>query len=279
MCRRIILAIVIAALGLADAQAQQFVATDGSSEACAQSDPSTPPQPPQLPPGAEFLRGEVILVISLDHCGRAAAVEVEVSSGDKRLDDAAAAAMRWHFQPQTNPDGRAGGSKVRVPVKFDPDAGGTNPKATSRSKPRDPFFVSRRAMKAKPPALLADGRVPGFVADDYPLGVDSVEEAEAMVIRYGDRQADIDQYIRQYAIFDEEGMSYWYVIQEPSTEGKAIFRQRAVSDGMRGFWVRSSLCEPAGSAMCERFKGYLAALAPQQDMPPPLPPPPKPDTQ
>lgn len=273
-------AAAIVALGLAvSAQAGPRAVPGDPVPDCTRAEPATPPQAPKVPEGAELLRGEVTLVLDLDRCGRAVQVQVEKSSGDKSLDDAAVTAARtWHLPAQTDAQGAPVASRVRVPVRFDPDVGGPNPKATSRSRPRDAFFVARRAMKATTPALLGDGRVPGFVADDYPIGVDKVEQAEAMVVHYGERQADVDQYIRQYAVFDEEGMSYWYVIQDPSAEGKAIFRQRAVSDGTRGFWVTSSLCEPAGSAMCEHFKGYLASLQPQEDMPPPPPPPPpKPD--
>ena len=272
---RWMLVATILALGLVvDAQATPVIAGDAPVD-CAQATPSAPPQPPQVPPDAELLRGEVTLIVSLDRCGRAVDVQVEKSSGDRRLDDAAVTAARtWHLPPQTNAQGTAVESRVRIPVKFDPDIGGPDPKATSRSRPRDEFFVARRAMKAKSPARLGDGRIPGFVADEYPIGVDSVEQAEAMLVRYGDRQADVDQSIRQYDVIDEEGMSYWYLIHDPTTDGKAVFRQRAVSDGEHGFWVTSSLCLPVDSPMCRHFQGYLAAFEPQKDMPPPPPPPP-----
>lgn len=223
-------------------------------------------------------RGEVILVISLDRCGRASAVEVETSSGDRQLDAAAVSAARtWHLEPRVEA-GVAVPSRVRVPVKFDPDAGGSDPKPTSRSRPRDEFFVARRAMRAKPPALNREGKVPGFVADEYPIGVASIEEAVEVLDRYGQRHVDPEPVVRQYAVLDEEGISYWYLIADPAEDGRAVYRQRAVSDGKRGFWVTSSLCLPATSSMCQRFQAFLIGFGPQQDMPPPPPaPPPKPE--
>jgi hypothetical protein len=202
-------------------------------------------------------------------------VQVEKSSGDRTLDAAAVTAARtWHLPPQTDAQGVAMASKVRVPVKFDPDAGGPNPKATSRSRPRDGFFVARRAMQAKSPALLADGRVTGFVADEYPIGVASIGQAVDMLDRYGERHADPEPVVKQYSLLDEEGISYWYLIADPSEDGRGLYRQRAVSDGKRGFWVTSYLCEPADSEMCGRFKQFVTGFGPQDDMPPPPPPPP-----
>lgn len=246
---------------------------------CPPADASPPPAPPRMPPGGELLRGEVTLIITLDRCGKATAIEVEKSSGDARLDQAAVtAAWTWKLPPAQGDLGPQAG-KVRVPVKFDPDVGGPNPKPTSRSRPRDAYFVERRAMQAAPPVLDADGKVPGYVADALPIGIDGIEQGLAMLERFGEPRSGPDANVKRYDILDEEGISSWYVIDEPSGDGKAIFRQRAVSDGTRGFWVTSDLCAPTGSAMCTRFRDYLESFDPQPDMPPPpLPPPPKPDS-
>ncbi|MEG3048562.1 MAG: energy transducer TonB, partial [Thermomonas sp.] len=175
MSRWTLVATIIAFGSAMEAHAVPLAFTADPLADCTQAEPSAPPQPPQVPEGAELLRGEVTLIVSLDRCGRAVEVQVEKSSGDRTLDAAAVTAARtWHLPPQTDAQGVAMASKVRVPVKFDPDAGGPNPKATSRSRPRDGFFVARRAMQAKSPALLADGRVTGFVADEYPIGVASI---------------------------------------------------------------------------------------------------------
>lgn len=263
--------------GLATVAQAQSLESDGMADDCTDWDTvGAPPAPPHVDAAGAALRGEVTLLIRIDRCGRPLRVEVEKSSGDPQLDDAAViAAKSWHLPPRIE-DGVAMESLVRVPVEFDPELGGPEPAATSRSRPRDAFFVGRRAMKAASPVRDGDGKVPGFVADEYPIGVASIEQAMAMLDRHGQRQPDPMDGMRQYELIDEEGISFWYLIGDPAQHAKALYRQRAVSDGLHGFWVTSFLCEPADASICGRFVDVLAGLPAQQDMPPPPSPPPPP---
>lgn len=134
-------------------------------------------------------------------------------------------------------------------------------------------------MRVKSPVLDGDGKVPGFVADDYPIGVTDIRQAVAMLDRYGQRQPDPQPSYRLYEVIDEEGISFWTLIGDPELPAKALYRQRAVSDGTRGFWVTSSLCEPSDATVCGKpFDDLLASFPVQPDLPPPPPPPPPPES-
>lgn len=239
-------------------------ASDQPVQAACVPQPSRNAEAPRYPQEALQARiaGEVILVIAIDSCGAPSDVVVERSSGNPSLDSAAIEAARtWHFDP--------GKSRVRVPVKFDPSEG-----AGQSGRPRDTFFWERRSMKVPPPKLDAAGHVPGYVPDQYPIGVSSIEGAIAMLDAHATRGPDPQPGVRNYRLLDEEGMSAWTVISETGEDGRGVYRVRAVGDGTRGFWVISALCEPPQSGMCKGFWSYLAGFTPQPDVPPPPPAPP-----
>lgn len=264
-----VLVTCVAGLGALDVGAQASVVATGDCPPI-ESQHSQPPAYPDALKAAQ-IGGEVVLVVSLDPCGQPSKVVIEKSSGQPALDQAAAgAAMHWHF------DLKEGGSKVRIPVRFDPTVGGAEPPPSSRSRPRDQFFAQRRAMKAAPPKLDRSGKVVGFVLDEFPIGISTIEEGVALLDRYAERQTNPDPALRQYHLLDEEGISFWFLIDNPSITGKAIYRQRGVGDGSKGFWVTSFLCEPKGAPVCKGFEAYLAAFTAQEPLPPPPPAPPPP---
>lgn len=264
-----VLALCATGLGAANAMAQASVVE-------AQDCPPIERQSSQAPEYPDALKsaqvaGEVVLVIVVDRCGLASNVEVEKSSGHPALDQAAArAAMHWRFNPKD------GGAKLRIPVRFDPSVGGPEPPPSSRSRPRDQYFAQRRAMKATPPKLDPSGKVVGFVLDEFPIGISTVEEGVALLDRHAQRQTSPEPALRQYYLLDEEGISFWFLVDDPSIAGKAIYRQRGVGDGSKGFWVTSSLCEPKGTPVCKGFEAYLAGFTAQEPLPPPPPAPPPP---
>jgi protein TonB len=76
-----------------------------------------PPYPrPELQRGVE---GSVLLRVEVDGAGRVLRVEIEESSGHRRLDRAAQqqVAKHWRFRPATR-DGRPVAGWVRVPIEF-----------------------------------------------------------------------------------------------------------------------------------------------------------------
>lgn len=86
-----------------------------------------PLAPPAYPADAqnEGVEGTVVLVVDLAPDGRVADAGIERSSGDRRLDASALAAVRgWTFRPEMQA-GKPVATRVRVPIQFaahDPDA-------------------------------------------------------------------------------------------------------------------------------------------------------------
>lgn len=75
-------------------------------------------------PSSALRRGEsgtVVLRIQVDSEGRAGDVEIAERSGSRALDRAAAeAALRWHFNPARDAEGRPVPGEAVVPVEFQP---------------------------------------------------------------------------------------------------------------------------------------------------------------
>jgi TonB family protein len=80
--------------------------------------------PPAYPADAvaEKAHGTVMLRVLVDVDGSPKTVEIDASSGDARLDEAAAAKVRsdWHFNPLTT-DGKPAQQWVQVPITFSLD--------------------------------------------------------------------------------------------------------------------------------------------------------------
>ncbi|WP_091636164.1 energy transducer TonB [Lysobacter sp. cf310] len=90
---------------------------------CPAYDPASAPsrQPPTYPPvmAEQGLSGVVMLVLTIDRCGRIAEARMERGSGYPEFDQAALeAAMRWRMTPAYR-DGEAVTSRVRRPVRFE----------------------------------------------------------------------------------------------------------------------------------------------------------------
>lgn len=97
--------------------------TGAMPEDCPAYDPASAPsrQPPVYPPtmAEQELSGVVMLVLTIDRCGRIAEARVERGSGYPEFDQAALeAAMRWRMTPAYH-DGEAVTSRVRRPVRFE----------------------------------------------------------------------------------------------------------------------------------------------------------------
>ncbi len=185
---------------------------------------------PHYPP-AELWRllGYVInVIIDTNACGRVEAARVEQGSGVAVLDAAALAAARaWTVPPEYR-----GQPRYRLPFAFEPLPEEIPAQAGQRL--RDPFFDERRSGHVPMPVLDADGTLPGYIPDPYPIGFLSIPEAVATIgplalfRRYG-AQAD-------FWLHDEEGLSLFQL------EGPMMVRNRRVSDGRHRFVVTSVLC-------------------------------------
>lgn len=185
---------------------------------------------PSYPPSElwRLLGYTINAIIETDACGRVSGARVEQPSGVAALDAAALAAARaW-----TVPSQYRGQPRYRLPFAFEP-LPGDMPAQTGR-RPRDPFFEERRSGRAPMPALDADGMLPGYIADPYPIGFLQIPEAIATIgplalVRRYDRQAN-------FWLHDEEGLSLFQL------EDAMMVRNRLVSDGRYRFVVTSVLC-------------------------------------
>ncbi len=181
------------------------------------------------PPELWRLLGYVInVIIDTDACGRVDAARVEQGSGVAVLDAAALAAARaWTVPPEYR-----GQPRYRLPFAFEPLPEEIPAQAGRRL--RDPFFDERRGGRVPMPALDADGMLPGYIADPYPIGFLAIPEAVATIgplalfRRYGGQA--------NFWLHDEEGLSLFQL------EGAMMVRNRLVSDGRHRFVVTSVLC-------------------------------------
>lgn len=230
--------------------------------------------PPEYPKDEAWrgISGDVALVITVDAEGIPEQFEMEKSSGIAGLDRTALKAARdWRFVP-ARLKGRAIRARVRVPIKFEIPPAYALDRVTGR--PRDAHFEARRKGLAKVPLLDANGLVPGFVPDLYPIGVGSIAAAKELLDQYAYREVDVvPGVVYQYTLRDEEGMSEWDIASPPQFPA-AVVRRRLVGNTERSWFVTSMLCEADQSA-CEKLEGFLRSAMPaQQELPPPpvLPP-------
>ena len=214
------------------------------------------------------ISGDVALVITVDAEGVPEYFELEKSSGLAGLDRAAIEAARdWRFVP-ARLEGRAIRARVRVPIKFEIPPAYALDRVTGR--PRDAYFEARRKGLETIPLLDANGLVPGFVPDLYPIGVESVAAAKELLDRYAYREADIvPSVVYQYTLRDEEGMSEWDIAGPPQFPA-AVVRRRLVGNAEGSWFVTSLLCEAEQTA-CEKLEGFLRSSMPAQQKLPPLP--------
>jgi TonB family protein len=229
-------------------------------------------QPPVYPAAMKRQRmgGEVVLSLRLDGCGKVVDARLETTSGHPELDDAAvAAAKNWHFGDAVSGDGSQS-SRMRVPIRFDPDT--LSVAEGGGQRPQDAFFDSRRRMTAPSPVLDGQGNIPGYVADEFPVGVGSVAEAHAMLERLANSSEETAQGVREYLLIDAEGVSRWEIFDGNWAWAPTVVRSRAVGDGKRGWWVVSYLCE-ADARQCEKLKQFFSGMPAQDFMTPPPPPP------
>jgi TonB family protein len=212
--------------------------------------------------------GMVVLIITIDDDGRVVDQQVETPSASASLNQAALAGARvWIFTPARR-QGRPIASRARVPVDFRIPPQYALERTTGR--PRDAYFLQRRAGIQEAPAVDVDGFLPGFVADAYPIGVDSVAEAQAMLQRYAFREVDpVPGAVAEYALRDEEGLSYWNVARAPGRPS-AVVRRRLVGNHATSWYVGSMLCEGEASA-CAALLDTIRETAQKQPRLPPRP--------
>lgn len=274
---RTTVAMLLAAAGwglATTALAQQ--ATVDATTGCDGVVPSMPPPPYPDALKGTGIGGVVILIVSLDDCGRAINVSIEKTSRVRLLDIAAIEAEKtWVLPAQAGIFDGDAQRRARVPVDFTKAGAGfmPDPSVAISGRSRDEHFLARRSQKATLPPLLPDGAVPGYVPDPYPIGVSGATAAISLTERYGIRQPDPAPSVRVYQVADEEGLSFW-VLDQSRADGTGVMRQRAVEDRGRGFYVTSLLCEPEASQGCEDFRAFVEKMPSQPETAPPLPPPP-----
>lgn len=210
--------------------------------------------------------GVTVLILTIDAAGKVVDQRVERSSSIPALDQAALdIAPTWTFAPARKDD-RPIASRARVPVDFKMPPEYALDRVTGR--PRDACFARRRSGEADLPVADAEGMLPGFIADDCPVGVASVEEARSMLQRYGFRERDaLPELILEYTLRDEEGLSYWNVAQAPGMPSLVV-RRRLVGNDAMSWYVGSMLCDGTPTA-CE---ATLAQVRDSQAKQPRLPP-------
>lgn len=104
--------------------------------------------PPRYPEAAaeQGIGGTVVLLVDVGVDGRATDVEVERAEPTGVFDQAAIdAARQWTFQPEIK-DGKAVHSRVRVPIRFEPDDLSSSP-ANSESRLPPPVYPSEAVEK------------------------------------------------------------------------------------------------------------------------------------
>ncbi|MCH6484666.1 energy transducer TonB, partial [Pseudoxanthomonas sp. LH2527] len=197
------------------------------------------------------ISGLVVLIITIDDDGRVVDQQIEAPSPSASLNQAALGGARaWMFTPARR-QGKPIASRARVPVDFKIPPQYALDRTTGR--PRDAYFLQRRTGMQAAPATDVDGFFPGFVADAYPIGVHSVAEAQAMLQRYAFREPDpVPGAVAEYALRDEEGLSYWNVAQAPGMP-TAVVRRRLVGNDTTSWYVGSMLCEGEASA-CDALR-------------------------
>lgn len=212
--------------------------------------------------------GTVVLVVTIDERGGVADLQIEKSSGNRHLDKAALEGARaWRFRPAKR-QGKPVLARVRVPVAFEIPPQYALDRITGR--PRDAYFSRRREGAAPMPEANGAGLLPGFVIDVYPIGVESADAARRLLERYAFREADaVPGAVAEYTLRDEEGLSYWNIVQSPKFP-HAVVRRRLAGNGEKSWFVSSILCEGA-AVTCDGFRDYLQRTVPAQQPLPPLP--------
>jgi len=236
--------------------------------------PAPDRQPPVYPQALmkHGVGGVTVLVLSLDRCGHVTEASIEKSSGYDELDAAAVSAARnWTLGPQPIDRKTRQPERVRVPVNFTIDESPQDipDYALPSDRPRDAHFMARRQMRLQAPPAMPDGKLPGYVADTFPIGVATVAEAVAMLEKYGRRQPTLVEGVDEYFLGDTEGFSRWTVLSAGFKFAPSVYRMRLVADGRNGFFATSALCGAAEREDCAGLDRYLRSQPPQTAMPAP----------
>ena len=199
---------------------------------------------------------EVNVVMDVDTCGRTTGAVIESNDGAEEFAAIALrAAARWWVDQSA---GRV--SRVRLPVHFHPLP--DDLRKVSSSRARDVFFDERSSGRGQMPALDADGRLPGFIADPYPIGFFAVEQALDDLHKHARRQSGVAR--SYYWLWDDEGLSLFEL------DRLALVRNRQVSDGTHAWVVTSVLCSTDKEG-CAATMARLAARSRQHPHAPLLP--------
>ncbi|WP_372012344.1 TonB family protein [Pseudoxanthomonas sp. 10H] len=214
------------------------------------ADVDSPPWPQQTAiewPSDDLYRrgqgGTVILRLVIDKHGMPARVAIERSSGVDLLDltALAAAAAGWRYTPATA-KGRDVASEALQPVTFEIPPHYALGRTTGRT--RDAWFERRRSGQAARPPADARGFVPDVVDDDCPIGVETIDQAAAMLERHGFRTRDPSaDAAALHVLRDEEGYSEWVLSPPLPDDTRVLVRRRMVGDAERSWMVQSMLCE------------------------------------
>lgn len=273
--RPILACVLGASLLLAQRAAQAAPPADGGTDAhgfeapdeyAAPLDMTAPPYPKDM--AWQGIGGIVTLIVTIDAGGRVVDQQVETPSASASLDRAALDGARtWRFTPAKK-QGRPIASRARVPVDFKIPPEYALERVTGR--PRDAYFMQRRGGAAAPPAVGADGTLPGFVQDAYPIGVASVAAAQSMLERYAFRERDaVPGAVSEFTLRDEEGLSHWNVALAPGMPS-AVVRRRLVGDDTMSWYVGNVLCEGEPMA-CDALRERIRSATPSQPRLPPRP--------
>lgn len=238
-------------------------------QACPPFDGSTnsPPAYPQAAKEAK-LGGLVVVLLETDPCGKVIAATVEQSSKRRDLDEAAVlAAKQWQFRTW----GSKGAEKLRVPVEFIPDELSTERDMAVNEATRK-ALGQWRSSRVPEIAPVVDGKVPGYPPDPLAMSRPTIAENLAVLEREGKQIQGITEGVRSYALDASYGKTTWEYFDESWLFSPALIRYRLVSDGKKGYWAISTLCE-ARKEDCAKFKEFIDGLPPQPALPPPPAPP------
>lgn len=215
--------------------------------------------------------GTVVLRLVIDDAGVPARVAIESSSGVEVLDRSAAqAALSWRFSPAQH-QGHAVASQARQPVVFDIPPEYALTRTTGRA--RDAWFEQRRSGAAPRPQADAQGQLPGYIADPFPIGVESIAQARQMLEQHGHALAADATPVVGYVLRDEEGYSEWAIMPALPGGVTLLVRKRLVGDAQSSWVVQSLLCEGDEQA-CAQMRDGLVRGAPAQSPGGPYPIPP-----
>lgn len=264
-----------------------FLAISCASFACANGEihcasGKSKPTQPAYPAAAkmEGRGGTTVLRLVIDQCGDVTDAAVSQSSGSKDLDEAAvAAALTWRVDPTL-------GGVAMISVVF--SASSTDAASSETAAPGNSAGPAEVNQADDLPVMrqLGESQVPGYIADDRPIGYARVSDVleylrapcagftnpgiycQVEVVREDDP--------RVVQVTSSCDVSFWAVFDVGSELGPSVVRDRFFFPQEGGSYIRSSyLCE-ANSDGCRNLLMELKSRPPQPQPGPPPPPPPSP---